>query len=126
MNTEVNFEIAKMLKEKGFDNPCYDAYNIQGNKFSNGWCEYIYDDEKEIPFTRKDLKPQDTLAPTIAQAIMWVYEKHGVWIYSYHNGTLFIGSIQDSTGSIKGRLLGYKTPTEAYEAAIEYALTNLV
>jgi len=71
-------------------------------------------------------EPQDTSAPTIAQAIMWVYEKHGVWIYSYHNGTLFIGSIQDSTGSIKGRLLGYKTPTEAYEAAIEYALTNLV
>jgi len=113
MNTEVSFKIAEMLKSKGFN--------------EEGIAGVYHNSDKTRVYPKEYIKEGDyTSAPTIAQAIMWMYEKHGVWVYSYHNGTLFIGSIQDSTGSIKGRLLGYKTPTEAVEAAIEYALTNLV
>ena len=46
MNKEVNFEIAKLLKEKGF---------------------------RLLP----DFKSS---YPTIAEVVMWLYEKHGVWI----------------------------------------------
>jgi hypothetical protein len=30
MNTPVSFEIAKLLKEKGFDNPCENRWNKLG------------------------------------------------------------------------------------------------
>jgi len=62
---------------------------------------------------------------------MWLYEKHGIWIY-----------ISDSSARLgfryqiqKLKILGennfsseerYNSPTEAYEAAIEYCLTKLI
>lgn len=119
MNTEVSFPLAKLLKEKGFDEKVnsYFADNGREEHFQPKY-KMNYNSYLKVGLTHS--------RPTIAEVIDWIYEKHGVWIYSYHNGTLFIGSIQDSTGSIKGRLLGYKTPTEAYSAAIEYVLTNLI
>ena len=80
MNNNVNFEIAKLLKEKEYDEPCHNAYDTHGMQFANGWLDYLWENGNEIPFTKKDLKPQDTLAPTIAQVVMWLYEKHDIWI----------------------------------------------
>ena len=126
MNTHVNFEIAKLLKEKGFNEPCFDAYNIQGMKFSNGWLEYIADNDIELPFTKKDLNPQDILAPTITEVVMWLYDKHGVWIgvtkYKDHGDD--VNDPYYFTPN-NGRHI-YKTPTEAYEARIKFTLKKLI
>lgn len=131
MNTHVNFEIAKLLKEKGFNEPCFDAYNIQGMKFSNGWLEYIADNDIELPFTKKDLNPQDTLAPTITEVVMWLYEKYGVWIcvdmvFGDDQTGFWYCIRQSKEDDITIQSEEYETSSEAFEAAIKHVLEKIV
>ena len=44
----VTFEQARLLKEKGFNEICLNAYNLNGLQYQNGWCEYIDDEEEEV------------------------------------------------------------------------------
>jgi hypothetical protein len=98
MNTYVNFETAKLLKEKGFDEPCPNLY----------------------------YEPERCKKPTISDVVMWLYEKHGFWIYVKKRKNTeenkpfvsFIGEIRVTTR--------FSTPSEAYEAAILYSLKNLI
>ena len=66
---------------------------------------------------------------------MWLYEKHGLWTnvvymgfelkYSWSVDIITTsGSHWDSYGE-EGDIC-YNSPTEAYEAAIEYTLTKLI
>ena len=137
MNTPVKFELAKLLKEKGFDEPTTDCYNLNGLLFSNGWCEYIADDPEfdGLVYPNK-LKEKDVLTPTIAEVVMWLYEKHGIWISVEMTGSKKFyprGRMIDKTGQhhvgdfkVNGERLICNSPTEAYEAAIEYTLNNLI
>ena len=143
MNTPVNFEIAKLLKEKGFDEPCSHAYKEvespilyvhQDKKYNNSF-------KKEWQNTVRKNSHMDNAvinrysAPTIAEVVMWLYEKHGVWVrvtpipYSdnlthwrwEHMSTNY------STRNFKWKKeQDYMSPTEAYEADIEYTLKNLI
>ena len=84
---------------------------------------------------------------TVAEVVMWLYEKHGIWIEvskldGYQN--LFFYTITGSNGFNHGAKItviewdddkcdemGYNnkykhSPTEAYEAAITYCLNNLL
>lgn len=61
--------------------------------------------------------------PTITEVVMWLYEKHGIWISVEQNS--FIGGGKSSFISNVKRA-EYNSPTEAYEAAIEYCLTKLI
>lgn len=128
MNTHVNFEIAKLLKEKGFEgikSPLWyykdgtlhetptEGYN--GLKCWNTW--------ESTQGVRWD-------APTIAEVVMWLYEKHGVWV-SVHaphkllkSWYLEVYRINDEVTLIEESL--FKSPTAAYEAAILYTLNNLI
>ena len=136
MNKEVNFEIAKLLKDKGFDEPCYNAYNKHGMQFANGWLEYIWEDEITLPFNKNALWPEDVLAPTIAEVVMWLYEKYGIWIsvqLYVHLGN--VSKFQFTIQSQKSKSINsivqlntnpFNSPTEAYSAAIEYTLNNLL
>ena len=69
-------------------------------------------------------------APTIAEVVMWLYEKHGVWITVCVIGVDGFGYWLHDKG--RKRLNpdnqgGYwLSPTEAYKAAIEYCLTKLI
>lgn len=94
MNKEVNSEIAKLLKEKGF---------------------------RLLP----DFKSS---YPTITEVVMWLYEKHGIWISvqkDWDDG-ICLGweakidfsdgvRITETVNSIR----------EAYDLAINYVLKNL-
>lgn len=114
MNTTVNFKLAELLKEKGFDVTVKQAYlfnsevaNIPNGEFSNKGVKYIS-------------------APTIAEVVMWLYQKHGIWIWveKYENDAKFNPQIPKANLS---RVLGfYNSPTEAYESAIIYTLNNLI
>lgn len=124
MNTHVNFEIAKLLKEKGYDEKVFRQYS---DKYG------LHPVSKSIdvvigPYEQL-LKADDDCfaAPTIAEVVMWLYEKHGMWVYSYNNGTTWIGSIQANSGSIRKLIPANDSPTAAYEAAITHILkTNLI
>lgn len=112
MNTPVSFELAKLLKEKGI--------SIDGKERILHSNYTVY--ENEYPDC------------TIAEVVMWVYEKYEVWILVqpisvvgkfqfrtyYNNKGVMNQHWNDSMGK------QFNSPTEAYEAAIEYTLNNLI
>ena len=67
------------------------------------------------------------LQPTISDVIMWLYEKHGIWVNIGFSGdeSCYL-MVTNKIGEIKWNEKGFKSPTEAYEAAIEYTLKNLI
>ena len=129
MNTPVSLKIAKLLKEKGFDE----------------YCKLCVEDEDEIPLPfdsgnkmhRNSLHPYYS-APIIADVIMWLYEKHGIWIIAPthdNNDNYFCYEINFKPSHfllkvVKNKWspkeIRFNSPTKAYEAAIEYILNNLI
>ena len=131
MNTPVSFELALTLKEKGFDKPCISCYDK---------CDMLSSYVENV-FEPKNYNTSSFVksAPTIAEVVMWLYEKHGIWITVYTmdkwsaNGNdreqLFDYSLkQMKLGliDIPKKPEEFNSPTEAYEKAIKYALNNLV
>jgi hypothetical protein len=134
MNTPVSFELAKLLKEKGFDIPC-----------KEGWVNYLqlFTGETRMPDNESNLVI-DRLGnshlierPTIAEVCMWLYEKHGIWIkvnwYNVKNNNIFwsytiekILQYPEPIDYTPQNTINSNSPTEAYEAAIEYTLNNLI
>ena len=101
MTDIVDFETAKLLKERGF----------------------------------RLLPKFESSYPTIAEVVMWLHKEKGLWVnvmymgfelkYSWSIDIITTsGSDWDSYGE-EGDIC-YKSPTEAYEAAIIYTLKNLI
>ena len=162
MINTVSFELAKLLKEKRFDIPTkkYYEYALKSKKDkqdgysgSFGWkkgelnlqSDYFQNNSKS-DFTSEMWYMCS--APTISEVVMWLYEKHGIWIH-VHQETKINGLELIGTGKFQGfigrinhtSIFGKKikgdipdgpyrkpvdSPTEAYEAAIEYCLTELI
>ena len=84
MNTPGNFELAKLLKEKGFDNYTplkYFSKKPSGYGITN-WSENIaYSCEDIYSQLRLGYNEQTYFiwAPTIVEVVMWLYEKYGIW-----------------------------------------------
>ena len=121
MNTPVSFELAKLLKKKGFDKQCtgcYDETGIYGLTVMS--IKQFYTNSKEDTW--------NFAAPTIAEVVMWLYEKHGVWIWVERYSTLFRPYAEEIGDEMFGKWEGHKfnSPTEAYEAAILYTLNSLI
>lgn len=135
MNTPVGFPTAKLLKEKGFE-------EISSNFYTNPRCKMFGIDEhgRYYPIKNKakslwisgNAATLDSkhvyYAPTIAEVVMWLYEKHGIWIavtsISQESWQCHMTRKGDSLG--KCYLEDFYNPTEAYEVAIEYTLNNLI
>lgn len=100
MNPDVNSEITKLLKEKGFDFPKKASQNdYQGEP------------------------------PTIVEVVMWLYDKHNIWINArrvWNKGEIigFEVTIDQIDGFTETDI--YNSPTEAYSEAILYTLKNLI
>ena len=121
----VSFEVAKLLKEKGFNEPCFAYYS-----------EYI-DNWKRLKIWKKSARTYDTvrnpgyiLVSTIQMAMKWLREVHNivieitsVWIESF--GYNYIARIVVE-GESKKSLKHYNHHEEACEAAIKYSLENLI
>lgn len=106
MNTPIDFETAKLLKEKEFD-------------FIVTW-NYI------LGF--KNNTERDKYMPTISDVCMWLYEKYGVWIWvsqEYSISNDFSYRYRDKNG-LTPPVGAFKSPTEAYLEAITYTLNNLI
>ena len=131
MNTPVSFELAKLLKEKEYkDKNMLGTVRLSEPEYydPNGIIHNI----KDI-FEEKDYKIEDCFnAPTIAEVVMWLYEKHEIWIgviCDVGNDLLFTFKIYSTKIGeerciVNGNM--YESPTEDYEAAIEYTLKNLL
>lgn len=117
MNTPVSFEVAKIVLNKGFDKECNQYWNL---------IEY---GEEWIVEDRINMDSVDFMyAPTISDMVMWLYEKYGIWIsvYMLDKGE-FHWETEFNSEDIGSRYPNYyKTPAEAYEAAIDYVLNNLI
>lgn len=122
----VSFQVAKLAKEKGFDGFCFDAYNAHKMKYSNGWLEYIDDNEIEIPFTSESLKPEDILAPTQSLLQKWLREVHNIVIdiSPYILSDSYYYSVHHDVTVDVGEHV-YDTYEEALEAGLIEAL-NLI
>ena len=131
MDKLVNFKLAKLLKEKRFNEPC-DSWYYNDGSYHNNPTKWINSELAETNYS----------APTIAEVVMWVYKKYGIWISAkpYVYGENWFSQIEvaseklwqdlDKRHSIitatKKFPSEHKLITEAYEAAIEYTLNNLI
>ena len=114
----VSFEVAKLLKEKGFDERCRNSYNLEGKFYVHTQWHY--------PITTMGY-----VAPTHQMALKWLREK-GVYFSlvpfienaGWPKDTWHI-NFYNSDGIIGGGfpVKGYE---EAVEAALKYALENLI
>lgn len=151
MNTPITFELAKLLKEKGFDVPMLSCY-FKKDEISENYSiinqyeiEYINDKGNFIliPYNENDRSLYlDKInfnswgdltysAPTTTEVVTWLYDKHGIWIIAIPQGlsTTWVFSLFNTEPG-KGRIIfdspSFNSPTEAYESAIEYTLKNLI
>ena len=154
MENFVSFELAKLLKEKGFDIPVLSYYF--GDRFClnysviNQYSQEYIEDKGEcliIPYTSGEGNLYlETInfnswgitnysAPTIAEVVMWLYEKHKIWIrvtpipYSdnlTHWRWEHMSTNYSSRNSGWKEQQDYMSPTEAYETAIKYILKKLL
>lgn len=150
LNKPVGFSTAKLLKEKGFDEECklgwylpHSEIAIKNNIEPNTWQLL------PIHFLLNQIK-----APTIADVIVWLYEKYGIWIgvlpqdksvidYRDNKNTEYptlpyfisivkyekdctMKEILNSSDEKSDLFLHFDSFTEAYEKAIEYTLTKLI
>lgn len=121
-----SFEVAKLLKEKGFD------------KFSYyGWNEQLFDKEHPRNFSIGiDDKKQWISCHTHQMAVKWLREVHKVLIVidAYHadHWEGYIDSFEISIYShastiiVPNEIAHHTDYTEAAEAAIKYCLENLI
>jgi hypothetical protein len=131
MNTPLNFELSKLLKGKGFDSKCshyyiddFQNFKHDGKLYKTGLPNDI-ENENILQFVKRTKQPHLCNAPTISQVVMWLYDKYDIWISVDSDADkTFYHTISFDHHISEG--LNYNTPTEAYEAAIEYTLKNLI
>lgn len=115
MNTPVSFPLAKLIKEKGFDKPTPSFY------FKNGEIGY-----GQLYNWNGSHNSTDISRPTISDVIMWIYEKHEIWISvdpENETNTWFHTITHGKSTTVFG---DYSSLTEAYEAGIEDVLINMI
>ena len=138
----VSFEIAKLLKEKGFDGTTNCYYFDDSNKrtllyspFKENYNDGITNKEFEVSSNINSIRIS---APTLAMAMKWLREKYNInpvpyalslgWAFD-----VFDLTNRDITGCKKlysmdlpSKSEVYNTYEEAAEAAIKYCLENLI
>lgn len=123
----VSFETAKLLKEKGFDEPCLSYF----------WSEGIDTSYTDIPFTQNNMYEGQILRPTFQMAMKWLREKHNqnITVKAHNNvarlKTVYYAEVQNllepaEKGFCVNGCTFKDTHEEACESAIKYCLENLI
>lgn len=133
--TYISFEIAKLLKKKGFDEPCLWGYDPYGASFARVMSEPRNSELNEYEYSK----------PTQQMAMKWLREVHQLHIMVNCIGKVNYdpiiqrfdgkdfevdGVVFGTTKRINGKYVnvrrGFKTYEDACEAAIKYCLENLI
>ena len=113
----VSFEVAKLLKEKGFNEGCPNTYDIYSRLMS---------------YSNYNVKPSDIWCPTLQMAMKWLREVHNIdiiappqydsikWTYSAIIFKLSIPCTEIRLNDNRDK------KEEACEAAIKYCLEKLI
>lgn len=147
----VSFEIAKLLKEKGFDEGCFQYYVIclkwDGVPYQDYVIEFrrLYPEDEPLInskglkcFSEERNKHSVFSAPTLQMVMKWLREVHNIHIEILANG--FQSETYTYKAVIQNRNIWYDyaeiyeykvinpydTYEEACEAAIKYCLENLI
>lgn len=122
----VSFEVAKLLKEKGFNCPCRVVYSPKGI-VKHYLKEEVY---------AHNLKGHKKLCPTHQMVTKWLREKYNIYICvqpdfpsdkDYKMCWCWSASIlYDNCISIKEYQCYIETYEEATESALKYCLENLI
>lgn len=133
----VSFETAKLLKEKGFDEPTTKSYYTEG--FEN---PMIFSHDL-LPCIR----PNEFLCPTLQMVMKWFRKEHQIGIFPSQYHIYKDNAVSDEFGygveiiklgtdiplnpneekiSDKGRYFTYTSYEQACEAAIKYCLEKLI
>ena len=113
----VSFETAKLLKEKGFDEPTDKQYNV-----AKEVGDYNITDRSRNPERYID-------APTLQMAMKWLREVHTIIIephHQYRKEWYTIISSENPLGIGVYTTSTFNTYEEACEEAIQYCLENLI
>jgi len=123
----VSFEIAKLLKEKGFDEPCYLGYNKNGEYFPTNNRSNSQIVQPDFCFI---------CCPTLQMAMKWLREVYNLFIFPFPqmNTNKFWTEIYQLSDNQEWEniycesidLQDYPTYEQAAEAAIKYCLENLI
>lgn len=118
--TYVTFEQAKLLREKGF--------NHETDSFWNSLEGKIWLNEYTSSAKNSNCVESCYSAPEHWQMVEWLRTNHGIWI-SVEPVDEFWKFIIFSKNATKAENLTRafcNTPQEAYSAAFDYVLTNLI
>ena len=125
----VSYEVAKLLKEKGFDENCSHFYRVDGEH------ECCY--KAKLPrLTNNDIRSHDDwvnrvfacTCPTLQMAMKWLRKVHNILIVIDKGEDFYAWQLENNTtGEYLGDIVGEcKSYEQACEAAIKYCLKNLV
>jgi hypothetical protein len=137
MEDFVSYELAKKLKEKGFNEPCYMYYDEEENLKQN--IEYDPMNSGigiDNLLVRNSCKwaMVDCVCPTISQVLKWLRKEksihvefilwtdgwyYEVWCFEYNEND------KEYNTKIEGQSMDYSSYERAALAGIEYALDNL-
>ena len=113
MEAYCSYEIAKLLKEKGFNEPCIYHYKdgvLMFSSFLKG---------------RNSSQTNTCSAPTHQMACAWLREK-GYHIYTFQGVDYWVFEIQSLNEDWTYSLGAFKEHDDAMEAALKYALKKLI
>jgi hypothetical protein len=119
-----SYEVAKLLKNKGFDEECIGAYSETNHTIT----------KFEPNVKNSEVGPLMYSAPTHQMAMKWLREVYGIFIAINNDDLDFNWQCYDliNRGStldpkiLSESYAGYKTYEEAVEAALKYCLQNLI
>lgn len=130
-NNIVSYNIAKLLKENGFDYDVYYRIYPDGKLSTCGYLKDYNNDENEEPIVCS--------APTYSEAIDWILEDYKIFIeidylripYNYNKKyKYFVIDVDDEDNDFGGDVLlksdnAFGTRNEAIEAALKKLLSKL-
>lgn len=134
----VSFEVAKLLKEKGFDWELRTYYNEEGDELT------LHDDFADISNSEIDTCDTDYIdyldihctRPTQQMAMRWVREEKKYyiqvdldgWALGERSGYYVVISATDRDFEAHAPMeqVFFDTPEDAVESALKYVLTNLI
>jgi len=123
----VSFEIAKLLKDKGFDEPCHCFYEYR-KRLYNDMDKYFPDGMKNSDHDKEGNK--GISAPTLQMAMKWLREVHNLYVdirininNSLYSFKIYSVGISGAKAFTEYRIKSYEA---ACEEAIKYCLEHLI